>query len=135
MGFLIDSSVFIDWERGRLDLEKKVEGRKEEDFYLSVISLSELLNGVHRAVEPHAKNRRSAFVEAIFSRFPILPVDSDTARIHAQLWAQLNAQGNKIGPHDSWLAATCLAHGFTMVTGNVREFERVPGLSLESWTN
>jgi len=135
MGFLIDSSVFIDWERGSLDLKEKVEGRKEEDFYLSVISVSELLNGVHRAVDPNVKNRRSAFVEAIFSRFPILPIDLNTARIHAQLWAELSAQGNKIGSHDSWLAATCLAHGFTMITGNIREFKRVSGLSVETWTN
>jgi len=36
-------------------------------------------------------------------------------------------------PHDLWLADTCVAHGLTMVTGNVREFARVPGLELEVW--
>lgn len=49
------------------------------------------------------------------------------------------ARGNKpvagkvIGPNDLWLAATCLAQGLTMVTANVREFSRVPGLSVEVW--
>ena len=135
MGFLIDSSVFIDWERGRINLEKKVEGREEDDFHLSVISASELLHGVHRAVDPDIRTQRSAFVEAILSRFPILSIDLTTARIHAELWAKLSAQGNKIGPHDSWLAASCLAHGLVMITGNIREFERVPGLSVEAWTS
>jgi tRNA(fMet)-specific endonuclease VapC len=38
-----------------------------------------------------------------------------------------------IGVHDSWIAATCLAHGLKLVTGNEREFKRVPGLELETW--
>jgi tRNA(fMet)-specific endonuclease VapC len=37
------------------------------------------------------------------------------------------------GAHDLWLAATCVAHDLTMITANLREFERVPGLRVESW--
>lgn len=37
------------------------------------------------------------------------------------------------GVHDSWLAATCLAHGLKLATENVREFRRVPGLEIEEW--
>jgi tRNA(fMet)-specific endonuclease VapC len=44
-------------------------------------------------------------------------------------------EGRLIGPHDLWLAAMCLAHGLTMVTANVREFTRVPGLVVESWAS
>ena len=67
----------------------------------------------------------------MLERFPLLPVDLATA--HAQLWAGLMAEGRLIGPHDLWLAATCLAYRLTMVTANVREFARVPGLVVESW--
>ena len=49
--------------------------------------------------------------------------------------AALAAAGQTIGPHDLWLAATCLAYGFTMVTANVREFARVPGLAVEVWSH
>jgi len=135
MGFLIDSDVLIEWERGRIDLPAKIEGREEEEFYLSVISASELLHGVCRAVQPDTRSRRSAFVEAILTRFPVIPIDLSTARMHAQLWAELSAQGTMIGLHDSWLAATCLAHGLTMVTGNLEEFKRVPGLVVETWSS
>jgi predicted nucleic acid-binding protein len=38
-----------------------------------------------------------------------------------------------IGVHDSWLAATCLAHGLRLATGNLREFKLVPGLDVEQW--
>ena len=91
------------------------------------------MHGVHRAVQPEVRTKRAAFVEGILERFPLLPVDLATARAHAQVWAELMAAGRMIGPHDLWLAATCIAHGLTMVTANVREFVRVPGLTVEVW--
>ncbi len=134
MGVLIDASVLIEYERGRVNLDPHLAGREREEFFLSVITASELLHGVHRAMDPNVRARRSAFVEAVLERFPLLPVDLATARAHAQLWAGLMVEGRLIGPHDLWLAATCLAHGLTMVTANMREFARVPGLAVESWT-
>lgn len=133
MGVLIDTSVLIEHERGRVDLERHLAGREQEEFFLSVITASELLHGVHRAADPNVRVRRSAFVEAVLERFPLLSVDLTVARAHGWLWAELMAEGRLIGPHDRWLAATCLAHGLTMVTVNVREFARVPGLAVESW--
>jgi tRNA(fMet)-specific endonuclease VapC len=135
VGVLIDASVLIGHERGRVNLEPHLAGREDEEFFLSVVTASELLHGVHRAEDPNIRARRSAFVEAVLERFPLLSVDLATARAHAQLWAGLMAEGRIIGPHDLWLAATCLAHGLTMVTTNVREFARVPGLDVESWAD
>jgi predicted nucleic acid-binding protein len=135
MAVLIDATVLIEYERGRIDLETRIAGRRQEEFYLSVITASELLHGVHRAVDPGVRSRRSAFVEAVLARFPLLPLDLPTARIHAQLWAELASTGSLIGPHDLWLAATCMTHKLTIVTGNLREFRRVPGLSVESWVD
>ena len=133
MAVLIDASILIEHERGRLDLAQHLAPRQQEEFFLSVVTASELLHGVYRAVQPEVRTKRSAFVEAILERFPLLPVDLATARAHAQLWAELAATGKMIGPHDLWLAATCLAHGLTMVTTNLREFARVPGLAVEVW--
>jgi tRNA(fMet)-specific endonuclease VapC len=129
----IDASILIEAERGHLALESYVAQRPEEAFFLSVITASALLHGVYRTVQPEVQTKRSACVEAILERFPLLPVDLVTARAHAQLRAALAAAGRMIGPHDLWLAATCLAYGCTMVTANVREFARVPGLAVEVW--
>jgi tRNA(fMet)-specific endonuclease VapC len=129
---LIDSSILIAHERGRLRLEAHLAGRDDE-FLLSVITASELLHGVHRALDPAVRARRSAWVEGVLAQFPLLPVDLATARAHARLWADLAAHGSLIGPHDMWLAAACLAYGLTMVTANTREFARVPGLVVEEW--
>jgi len=133
MAVLIDAGILIEAERGLLQLEPHVAARQDEESFLSVITASELLHGVHRADRPEVRARRSAFVEAILERFPVLPVDLATARAHAQLWAQLRQTGTMIGPHDLWLAATCLAHGLVMVSANRRELERVPGLAVEVW--
>lgn len=133
MGVLIDASVLIGFERGHAAIESRLSGREDEEFFLSVVTASELIHGVHRATAPDVRAKRSAFVEAVLSRFPILSIDLQTARTHAQLWAELASKGAMIGPHDLWLAAACVAHGLTLVSANVREFQRVPGLSIEEW--
>jgi tRNA(fMet)-specific endonuclease VapC len=133
MGVLIDASVLIEHERGRIDLGEKVRDREDERFFLSVVTASELLHGVHRAHHAPVRARRSAWVEGIFDRFPILPIDLSTARSHTRLWADLASQGKLIGPHDLWLAASCVAHGLAIVTADLREFECVPGLEVEAW--
>ncbi len=133
MGILIDSNVLIDAERGLVDFSLKVNGREEEQLFLSAITASELLHGVWRAKDSGIRARRSAFVEGILERLPIIAIDLAVARTHAQLGAALAAKGAPIGPHDLWLAATCVAHGHALVTRNLDEFKRVPGLKVEAW--
>jgi predicted nucleic acid-binding protein len=137
MGVLIDSSVLIAHERGRIDVralaEQRVARREEEAFYLSVVAVSELLHGVHRAADRARRARRSAYVEAVLDQFPILPVDLPTARAHAELWAGLAAAGTPVGAHDLWIAATAVSRGLILATVDRREFDRVPGLVVESW--
>jgi tRNA(fMet)-specific endonuclease VapC len=135
MGVLIDASILIEAERGRLDIGRHVARHGEDEAFLSVITASELLHGVHRATDPDIRARRAAFVEAVLEGLPLLAVDLACARAHARLWAELRQSGATIGPHDLWLAGTCVAHGLTMVTGNVREFARVPGLDIEVWAH
>lgn len=133
MGVLIDASILIEHERGRLDLGHRLVGREREELFLSTITVSELLHGVHRARDAAQRSWRSAWVEAVIDRFPLLSVDLATARSHARLWAELAAEGRVIGPHDLWLAAACIAHGLALATTNVREFRRVAGLHIEDW--
>lgn len=133
MGVLIDSTVLIAHERGRLDLPEKIAQHEDEEFFISVITASEILHGVHRAQDSRSRTQRSALVEAVLERFPILQVDLATARIHSRVWADLASAGILIGPHDLWIAATAIAHGLTLVTANLREFKRVTGLNVEKW--
>ena len=133
MGVLIDSNLLISLERAGDSVCACIRGREKEEIYLSVVSASELLHGVFRAKDDSVRAARSAFVEGVLDALPVLDIDLPSARAHAQLWSSLAAQGEMIGIHDSWLAAQCLAHGLTLVTRNVREFSRVPGLRVERW--
>jgi tRNA(fMet)-specific endonuclease VapC len=123
---LIDTSVLIEVERGALPLEPLVQ----EDKAISVISVSELLHGVHRATPDSRRVRRRAVVEQILGAVEQIPIDTEVARVHADIWAGLEASGEIIDAHDLWIAATALTHGMELATVNRQHFERVPGLSL-----
>lgn len=135
MGILIDSSVLIEVERGRIDPVPHLRKHGPERAFVSVISVSELLYGAHHTGDPAIRHRRLALGESVLAQFKVLPIDTAVARLHAQLRAELATRGTPIGPHDLWLAATCLLHGLTLATANLREFRRVPGLAVESWAN
>ena len=127
MAVLIDTSVLVGFERRRTPLEA-VGG--DEDRAISVVTASELLHGVHRATDAHARMRRHAFVESLLARLQPIMITMHIARAHAEIWARLEAQGTLIGAHDLWIAATALAHGMRVATVNARHFERVPGLDV-----
>ena len=137
MGILIDASILIAHERGTLDIsapvERRITGREDEGLHLSVITVSELLHGVHGAEDKTRRTRRSAWVESLLDQFPVLPIDMPTARAHAELWAGLAAAGTPVGAHDLWIAATAISRGLSLATANRREFARVPGLVVEDW--
>jgi len=137
MGILIDASILIAHERGTLDIaalvERRITGREEEGLHLSVVTVSELLHGVHRAEDRTRRTRRSAWVESVLDQFPVLPIDMPTARAHAELWAGLSAAGTPVGAHDLWIAATAVSRGLSLATANRGEFARVPGLVVEDW--
>ena len=108
MGFLIDTSVLIAAERGRCSLADLVCDLAGESLALAAITASELLHGVHRAIDPNVAEKRSRFVEYILDLFPVLPFDLETARVHAELWVALQRGGQVIGAHDLIIAATAL---------------------------
>lgn len=126
-GILIDTSVLIDAERDSRVLAQLPQGAQHA---ISAITVSELLHGAHRAGSDRVRIRRQAVVEALLAAIEQLPITSRIARMHAQIWANLQAEGKIIGAHDLWIAATALAHGLTLATANTGEFERVPALEL-----
>jgi tRNA(fMet)-specific endonuclease VapC len=127
VAILIDTSVLIDAERRGLPIDRRFDA---EAATISVVTASELLHGVHRASEERVRARRAAFVEGVLAALEPLPVTIAVARAHARIWADLERGGKLIGAHDIWIAATAVSHGMEVVTSNVTEFERVPGLTV-----
>lgn len=130
MGFLIDSSVIIRYEREGLSPEAVVAHFSDVPSALSAITASEIVHGIHRAQDERIRERRQRFVEAILSNLPVLPFTLEIARAHARLWADLQKRGQIIGERDLMIAATALVHSLTIITGNAREFQRVQDLKI-----
>ena len=127
MAVLIDTSVLVHAERRGHSLDEMVG---EQERAISVITASELLHGVHRAASTAIRARRAAFVEHLLSAIEPLPITMAVARAHAEIWAELESDGNLIGAHDLWIAATALSQGMPVATANTRDFKRVPGLDV-----
>jgi len=127
---LIDTSVFVAMERSGVSLVSTLEPYRVESIALAAVTASELLHGVHRADSAVRRGRREAFVEAILRAVPVLAFDLEVARVHARVWADLRTRHSAIGAHDAMIAATALTHEMKVLTGNVREFERVDGLEV-----
>jgi tRNA(fMet)-specific endonuclease VapC len=133
MATLIDASIVIAAERGRLDLDQLLEERAEQYVALAAVTASELLHGVHRASTAAQRGRREAFVERLLSGLPIIAFDLVVARVHARLWAELAAKGTVIGAHDLQIAATALATSGSVATRDLRSFPKITGLTVERW--
>jgi tRNA(fMet)-specific endonuclease VapC len=134
MGVILDTSVLIEAERRKAEIDKLTEDREEEIFGISVITVAELLHGLHRADSTKRRLKRSAYVEKIIELFPIYVFETSIARIYAELWSDLSKKGIQIGAHDLIIGSTALSLGFSVATRNMRHFERIEGLKIEILT-
>lgn len=129
MGLMVDTNVFISFEKsGKPIVLPRLEPSGK--IYISAVTASELLMGVHRADSHERKQRRSFFVETVLSEVSVLNFTLGSARIHAELCSYLSKQGKIIGAHDLMIAATACANHLPILTNNVDEFSRVPGLRV-----
>jgi len=130
MAFLLDSNTVIYFFKNAGQVRNHMRQHEDLDCKLCTPVLWELLTGANKARDSSAQHARLALFQA---RFELLPFDLPAARYAAQVRAQLEAQGTPIGAVDTMIAGVALAHGLILVTRNVREFERVPGLQIQNW--
>jgi tRNA(fMet)-specific endonuclease VapC len=134
LAFLIDSSLFVAFERSEEAPAALMDRLGNQEVALAAITASELLHGVHRADSAVRRGRRERFVETVLRVVPVLPFTLEVARIHSRLWADLQMRGEIIGAHDLLIAATALTHKMAVVTLNQRHFGRIPDLQLAMWS-
>lgn len=128
MGLIIDTNVLIRAERSRTSIDFR-QWEEHGDVFISAITCSELLVGVHKADTIERRIKRGAFVEAILEALPVLVFDKEVARVHAQLMAAF-PKAMTVGAHDLIIGATAIKHGFPVLTANAEEFSRMAGLTV-----
>ncbi|MEK7810530.1 MAG: type II toxin-antitoxin system VapC family toxin [Pseudomonadota bacterium] len=97
---------------------------------MSAITYGELCFGAEKSSKP--KETRH-ILEQLVSLIPVLPLDETASKHYGKIRQHLQAGGKPIGNNDLWIASHALANKLILVTNNVAEFERVPGLRLENW--
>lgn len=135
MGFLMDTCVWIDVERGTLAPADVAAFTGDEPVYLSPVTIAELKFGAEAAADARIRQRRLS-ARARLRRKPLLPVDGDTREVFGQLAAQLKAAARKPRHRvqDLWLASQAIQHSYRFLTRNKADFEDIPGLDLLSYT-
>lgn len=128
--FLLDTNILSDLIRHPQGvIANRIAAIGEAEIATSIIVASELRYGAERrGSEPLSRQ-----LEAVLSLLPVLPLGDDADAQYGRLRTDLEKRGQPIGGNDMLIAAHALSLGVTLVTDNVREFERVHGLTIENW--
>jgi len=129
---LLDTDTCIHLLRGREITVLRASRHSPTDLAVSAITRYELLFGVERC-PPAWRKKEGGKVFLLLEQIQILPFTGKTAERAASLRAALESVGKGIGPMDVLIAATALEHALPIVTNNLAEFQRVPGLQCLTW--
>ena len=129
---ILDSNTISYYFRGDPQVVPCLQALSPADIGVPAIVEYELRYGLLR-LPPEAATPRLLALSALLRPIQILPFDSECAAHAARIRVELEAAGTPIGPHDTLIAATALRHQASLVTRNVREFSRVPGLQWLNW--
>lgn len=131
MQYLLDTNIciYVINQRPAAVLEKFL-AHEEDGLAISAITASELYWGVRKS----GSARNLAALEKFLAPLVVMDYDLAAARAYGGLRAALERKGVPIGPLDMQIAAHALALDLVLVSNNLREFKRVPGLKFDNWT-
>ena len=127
---LLDTNILIYFFKGQGNVVRRMLATSPQQIAVSCVTLFELETGLLKSVASEARRTQ---VNALVASVKILNVDYAVALAAAKIRAVLEAKGQPIGPLDTLIAATALVAKANLITRNIREFERVPGLQVENW--
>jgi tRNA(fMet)-specific endonuclease VapC len=129
--YLLDTNMVIYTMKKRPQQVKRRFQQHQGRMGISAVTLGELVFGAEHS---RYLEQNLADIEAMAARLEVLPFDSKAAYHFGQIRAALYRTGKPIGAYDMMIAGQARAMGLILVTNNVKEFKRVPGLLLEDWS-
>ncbi len=128
--FVLDSNTVIYYFQGKGRVAENLLRTSPREVALPAIVVYELEVGTAKLGEP---DKRRRLLDQLVDGLTVLPFGIEEARAGARIRVELEHAGMKIGPMDNLIAATALRHSASLVTHNVEEFARVPGLKICDW--
>lgn len=128
--YLLDTNILIYAIKNRPASVRERFTRCHGQMAMSSVSLLELVYGAEKSAAP---DRNLRHIEGLTARMDVLPFDAAAATHAGRIRAELARAGTPIGPYDQMIAGHARGLGLTLVSNNLREFERVQGLLMENW--
>jgi tRNA(fMet)-specific endonuclease VapC len=129
---LLDTNICIYLLKGMFPaLQVRLESRSPSTVAIPAIVKAELYFGANKSQN---KEKTLKVLNAFLAPLPIIPFGDEESIFYGRIRADMESEGQSIGPNDLLIASTALARGAVLVTHNVKEFQRVKGLVWEDWT-
>ena len=137
MGLMLDSTVLIDVERSGKNLDSLIDATIDRfgdmNLAFSVMSVGELLHGMWRANKEDRRARRERFIEEAIRRLEVVEITLPVMRVFGRVEAELREAGTLIATPDMLIGCSALYRSDEVLTRNMRDFERIPGLAVHEW--
>ena len=127
---MLDTNIVVYTMKNRPSRVRNAFKRHSGQMAVSTVTLGELVYGAEKSTFPE---RNLSEVERLMAHLEVLPFDGSAATHFGQLRDEIARAGTPIGPYDQMIAGHARSLGLVLVTNNLREFERVPGLRVDNW--
>jgi tRNA(fMet)-specific endonuclease VapC len=128
--FLLDTNIISDLvKHPQGAVFENISRVGEENIFTSIVVACELRFGASKK----GSEALTRYIESILDNIEVLPFEQPADEQYGKLRNALEKAGELIGPNDMLIAAHALALDAVVVTANLREFSRVPGLKVENW--
>lgn len=128
--YMLDTNIAIYTVKNRPQKVREAFRRHAGEMCLSAVSLGELIFGAEKSSRVE---HNLSIVESFAAQLEVPCFDERAAAHFGQLRAELSLAGQVIGPYDMMIAGHARSLGLILVTNNLKEFQRVPGLRIENW--
>lgn len=135
-GLVLDSSAVIAAERKKQSVVQLLESIFNDhgpvNLSLSPVTVAELVHGIYRAQSPEGAKRRRQYIEELVALVPVQSLTTQTAWLIGRLEGEEAAKGNVLPFNDLMIGAAAIEQGYAVLTGNLRHFRKIPGLTVIS---
>lgn len=131
--FVLDTTTVSDYLRGNKGIRNRLRQTSSSLIYVTSITKYEIEYGLIKKPKLRQVYRRQ--LGLLYDAIGYLDFDDDAAISAARIKHQLFSNGTPIGVEDFLIGAIAMSREFTVVTSNMKHFERIKGLKIQDWKN